>query len=61
METAPTYVGYMTPELIQRLEAKLVMLINGGSGYGEIVLVVEAGKIKWVRMTESEPVRTPFE
>jgi len=60
METAPTYIGYMTPELIQRLEAKLDLLMKG-SGYGDVVLVVEAGKIKWVRMTESEPVRTPFE
>ena len=61
MEEKPIYIGYMTAELIKQLEAKIAMLIDG-TGYGEIAIVVEACRIKRVKVTVSEPVlHTPFE
>ena len=61
MEQTPKYLArYMTPELVRQLEEKLGIIMDG-SGYGAIEIIIEAGKIKWVRVTESEPVRTPFE
>ena len=51
-----------TAELIKQLEEKIATLINGMTGYGEITIVVEARRVKWVRLTESEPaIHQPFE
>lgn len=62
MEEKPVYIGYMTAELIKQLEDKIATLIDGMTGYGEITIVVEARRVKWVRLTESEPaIHQPFE
>ena len=61
MEEKPIYLGYMTAELIKQLEDKIATLIDG-SGYGEIAIVVEAYRVKRVKVTVSEPVlHMPFE
>jgi len=61
MEQTPKYLArYMTPELVRQLEEKIGLIMDG-SGYGEITITIEACKLKWMCVRESEPVRTPFE
>ena len=52
---------YLTSELIKQLEEKIAALVDGMTGYGEITIVIEARKVMWVRLTESEPaIHTPL-